>query len=660
MRSLRVALCWVVLATAAGCSVFRSPAPHEPDWAVTFKANEGSSKFISAMGAARAGTDESVMLEMAEEEARGKLADAVSDYSSNVISEFLESHREYANSASGSAEGFTATVSKETANAILRQRMRGDSRSDPKTGALYVMYRVPISVVNSKISEHARLALHQANPFPSSLEEAAMEELTQFLNAKLRERVALASDTAEADVGVPAGSSPPAWLVLGAHDDYPRDEFVIAVGIGGDLEAAERSAASDLSNQVTSQVAGLSAEGLLDIKAVASWYDPVTDTYYTLGVLNRSETAAKCQALIGEALKSSAELYELSRNHYRADNYVTALQGYLDVIGLLQRASKLQRVAAFVQPARAAEFATLTRDAPLAEAKTGLHEVMESLSLRKVGGDSQWTPPGVALGRPLTVLLTAGPSAKAVPDFPLLFSFKAGGGKLESIVRTGANGAAACNVQRVERSEEPVGSIECTLALQEVNREVDLVGVAGPHVTFNYVVRSRANTRLALYLDERDSEDKQVTDQLLRQTVVEALTADGFQLVEQALVEASARDSSLKSDATEAEVLSALGALNNDPEGKGFTLIVIGGTHCRLVDTAETSRGEIYFVHAQTRLRVIDGGLPADRTVAEIEVVGKGAFAGDLQEAALRARAKAAQLMAAKLVDALNQKFGTK
>ena len=279
MRPVYLTVCAAILAATAGCSLLLVPAQTRPDWVDHSETSGNSTKFISAVGTAEAGLEGSVMLQMADEEARLKLADAVADYVKSVIEEFLETHKGYADPASGPARGFTEVVSRGTSNAVLRQSLRGDSWRDPKSGALHIRYRVPISAANAKMREDARFALRQVNPFARSLEQEAMEELAQFLNAKLRERVAMVPHAHDPEVDVSVGSSPPEWLALGRHEDYTHDRFMIAVGIAHEQEDAEESTRSEFADRVARRAADFTVEGLLDIEVVEGWYEPVTNTH---------------------------------------------------------------------------------------------------------------------------------------------------------------------------------------------------------------------------------------------------------------------------------------------------------------------------------------------------------------------------------------------
>ena len=489
-----------------GCSLLGRSAPAQPDEPAPFEAPENSGRFIGAVGSAPQSADESVVLQMADEDARGKLADAVAEYAREVVVEFLATHKGYADPESERARAFESAVSKGAANAILRQDLRAESRRDPRSGRLCVVYRVPVSIVNDKISENARRALSPVSPFERSLEAKAMEELDEFLAATLKERVITASQRPEAEVDREIGNPPPAWLAYGRHQDYPRSTFMVAVGIGDSPEATVESARSDLRNRIAGRIPGLDVDDLLNVKLTASWYDPITDTHYGLGVLDRAQTTARCRERVRKALEEAHALLESAVNHHRADNFLTALRGYVEALANAQTVPKLARAAAVVEPARKAEFAELTKDAPLVEIELKLRELVGMFAMRKAGGDEQWTPPGVALPKPLKVLLTAGPNALPVAGLPLRFSFKAGRGRLQEVVRTDENGTAACPVECVEGNGEPFGAVECALALEELAPTVELPDMTGPAVVFNYVMRARSNTHLALYLVEDPGE----------------------------------------------------------------------------------------------------------------------------------------------------------
>ena len=684
MRHFKIALVFSLAVVLPGCVRFGQAQREKPPWVSMPEAAEESSKFISAVGMAAAGPSKEARLAVAEQEARAELARAVTDYVQHVLETFLQTHANFADPASTAAQEFTTAVSTEVPNALLRQSLHSDAWEDASAGTVYVLYRIPISMVNDRIGEKVTLTLRTVNPFPQGREGEVTDALRQFLNAQLKERVALAARREEPEAATARSLLSPAWLAFGRHDDYPSAKFMTAIGLGDDRLAAERSARVELASQVEVNAVNrlLSSAGtagelganlkavrqeqfhfsetdLVAVQIVETWYDHVTDTYYAFGVVDRQMAGDLHGTQVRAAFKQGEELFQSARNHQKAGNHERALQEYAQALARMRGAVKFQLAAMVVDPARADEFLALARGVtPLQEIKNKMAEVLAAFSLLADSGDGQWTPPGVPLRKPLVVKVVAGREARPLPDIPVRFRFVGGKGELQQLAKTAADGRASCEVQRVDAAAETVGAIQCGVALDELAAGADFSGITPPSLTFKYVLRTRENTQFAVYVDERTLSDKVTVGHLVRDAVCASLAEAQFGVVDDAKL--PARVVKLTGDSAEADVLAAFASLNEDLAGKGFLLIVVGDVRCRLVETTKTSRGDLHYVEARAVLRVIDPALSPQATVLVLTASRPEARTGDPEEAAWGAREKVAKLTAQKLTDALKERFGAR
>jgi len=685
MRYGLVGVLVLLLAAAAGCRGQEEVPEGRPLWVKGQSENDLSDRLISAVGVAAPDTEAPDIMQKAESEARAQLARELDAYVRAEVSKFLQAHRDYADPSSSTAESFTTVVSAEVANAMLRHSVRYDTWQEGPDGNLYVLYRVPVALVNEQIVDKTRVALRHVDPFTGAAEEQVIGDFKEFLESELVRTAAREAPEENADPeGTPSGQSPQ-WVLLGRHDEHPDGEFITAMGIGEDRLAAEDSALMELAGLIEMRMAGRftsltesRSELALtrDLRAVSvdslgfgrgnlvaarvpeTWYEEVTDTCYALAVLHRETAASAYRARIERALKSGKDLFASARNHHRADNYETALRDYLEALRRLQEAARFQLATMVIVPTRTADVAAMSEEATLALVKDGVRGLLGEFSITKVSGDDQWTAPGVSLRAPLVVRLTAGQEAKPLREIPLRFRFASGGGELEEKVTSGPDGAAECTVRRVEGPSRSVGSIACELALGQMAEEGDVSGISPPSVAFRYVVRTKANTRFALCVDETDLAGVPTASRQAEEGLRTALARAGFDLVEQARVRDILKTHSVQPAASDADLLLAFTALSEGMEGKGFLLVIAGRVESRLVERTETSKGELCFAHAPIALRVVDRSLPQRPTALEVSAVGMAALLDDPDGAARQARLRAVELSSEKLVGGLNEKFG--
>ena len=670
----------------AGCQVSTRVPEGRPDWVVAPGGLDASAKFVLAVGAAQPGPDETAAQKKAERDARGKLDSAVSDYVSESVLLFLESRAEYGDPSADSSKEFAAALGAEACGAVLRRATLSASWRDPADGRLHVLYRVPVSAVNGEINRRGPTALEQANPF-GDLADEALREMGRFLDSELRYRLKAAAVEETPEPAVRRKKPVPEWLASGLHPEYPGERFATAVGLGADREEAASPALDELAGQINADIKNrflspatpdaedaasvnilsvaeetlaVTADDLSDARPLKSWYDGVTDTYYVLAVLDRRKAVADWVKRIESDRLQARELSESGRSQHRAGNHVIALQDYLEALAMAQEGLKLTLLAGVLEHERQEEFREMLHGCLAATIKGEVRRLLGEISVEKAGGDKQWTAPGRPLAEPLSVRLAAGGTAKPLAALPVRFAFVQGDGELQETGVTDGRGVASCEVRQVQQSVFTVTRIEARLDLDAMADGVDFSGVTAPAVEFGCVLRARQNSFFALYVDEKTVEGQTRDSQVGSDCVREALSQEGFVLIDGATVIERVGTDALSGESTPDELAIAFSGLMAAEEKRGFLMLVIGRIGLSLVETTSTSEGELFIVEAGVTLRLIDVSLAAgERTVLVVTKAGKGAFTDDVERAARRASESAATVAAKELAAALRRIYGT-
>ena len=683
MRRLFVALAAAIMLPAAGCrTVLPRPAVDAPDWVRAAEADAQPGPDLSATGIAGPGPDAEAVMEQAELAARRRLVQVAAAYVRQAITGFLNAHHEYPSADSAVTRQFTEALLAEVTAALLRSEQRQQSWQAPD-GRIYVLYRVPVAAVNEEIATRSSMVLGQANPFGAAAERAT-EQLRDFLSSLIEQRLAAADRVAE-----PAAEERgPTWPSTGRHARYPPDEYLTAVGLGADLTTAEQAALGELAARVGAAVANLvrtlgspEAEGPLAenirwldpaalryapnelpaARIAERWHDPVTDTHYTLAVLDRATAALFCRSEIAGARERSAGLSASAANQQRAGNYAASLQDHLDAVAAARRAVRLQLAAlATVPEPSKAEFRAILSEPALGMAKEGLASLLSLLTMEKAGGDSQWMPPDVAPKEPLEARLTAGDDAAPVAGVPLQLRAGSAAGQLMGRAVTSADGSAQWLLRRPPPADVPRPVLVAELDLAGLSPQTDLYRMPRPHVEFGYVLRSRVNSHLVVYVNERIA-DGRLLPTPLAEELREAIRAEGLMLADDPDAAARMAAGGMGVQTPVPEVLQAFSGLRKSLGAGRFLLIVLGEIRLTLEEKTETPEGELYIVYCPYDIKVLDGALPGeDKTVLAVTGTGKGAYLGNELEAARRARAEAAAEAAAQLLSGLRGKLGTR
>lgn len=675
MRLITLALTVLILA-ASGCRHLPAIGEEEPPWVAGPEAAEHSSRFLTAIGTGDSAPSRQNKLHEAEDDARTELARKIEDYSRSALEGFLQSRPDL--TAPGAGSEFASAVSARTTGSLLRRTVHHDTWYNSSQEAVYVLYRLSLPAVNRAVLQEARAAAQTMDPFPAHDEEA-IEELRRFLDSQLKERVARAARQKQKQSPAPHEPTTPGWLTHGRDEDFPPEQYLVATGLGQDRPAAENSVRGELFAALRKKVrATIGRRSVNDTSLAANlqtlsartlrlqeddlppvhvrkyWFDEVTGTWYTLGVIDRREVLKEYGKRIEELARRCRDLFHTARNNHRADNYLTALEEYLLSLRYLQQKVRSHLVYLAVRQDSGEQPVVETDAPPVTEIRQRLEGLLAELTLKKTGGDKQWVPPGAKPREPLAVQLLAGAPAQPVAGMPLRFQFNQGEGTVQQRATTEDEGRAAVRVESLRSTGRSYATVDCTPAPHEIVEETDLSGMQVPSATFRLILRSIENTRLAVHVEEQFPVD---TDCGVGVAVSDALREAGFALLSEDQLPASIRQSEFAGDPSAGRIREAFRPLAEQLAGEAFVLAVYGRASAEVVEQRETSEGTLHFVHVPVTIRVVDPTLPEDPTVLEMSVVGKDAYAGDKEEAFRRACAKAARLAANRLVQGMNRRF---
>jgi hypothetical protein len=684
MRRAAVVCLLLLAAALSGCrSVWPFASAQKPPWVEAPAAGEESGRFLSATGVAGAGPSGEEMLAEADRAAREKLADAIAGYTREALASFLQTSPSYPPPTSPLSQELSSVLAAEVTASLLRQSIMQDGWQGPD-GKAYVLYRLPVAMVNEQIAEKMRYGLRHVNPFGATADEAPGRMQT-FLEGRLQERLAASARGRPPAPQMPAEYTTPAWLEVGRHESYPADRFFSAIGSGPDLGSGEAAARRELAARLDARLARLvetlqspgsetaltknllwldprtivfTEEDLVGSRIAERWHDPVTQTDYALAVLDRSTAAVVYRSAIRKARDRSVGLMTSARDREKVGDSAAALKDYLSALIAAQEAVRAQlRSGVAVTPAAADEFARMMAEPVLAQVEEALQPLLRNMTVEKMSGDRQWMPPGVPPRMPFRVRVTAGPAKKPVADVPLRLVLNPAAGTAAGGAVTDSAGSAQWQVQEA-LPEVPNNALVAELDLQSMAPEASLFRLNAPSAAFEYVLRSRASSDFVVYMRERTSGGRTVTTPLT-DALKEALSAEGLHTVPDGDALKYARASDLRPDAPDAEVLEAFSDVAKAVGPDRFLLIVVGQSEVQLQDKARTAEGDLYIVYCPFTIRVLDASLPAgSEAVLKVTGRGKGAYLGNEGEAIRRARADAVTEAATLLVNGLREKLG--
>jgi len=666
----------------AGCLTVRTTRPEPPDVSAEPAPADPPGEFLSAVGTAPEGAASDSAAAMADVEARDRLRDAIGEYTRGVIAAFLASEAQYPPPSEPLSAELSDILRTEVAAGLLRTAQPERVWQEPD-GRVHVLYSLPIARVNAEIARRTRMVIPDVNPFGAGADRA-MAALDDYLDASLAERLTAAARARPQPPEVLPDERTPRWLKTGTHADYPAERYYSAIGLGKDLPSAEASARSEVALRLNARVdrllpalpdtpagAALAAElqwletGSLRFRAddlpgpriAERWYDAVTDTHYTLAILGASHASDALSARAVTACEAAEGLLVSARNHRRAENFTASLRAYGEAVDAAQQAVVLQVRAAAVAPEPLGQIPAPQPPPPLQQACGELRSLLEAFRLEVVRGDLQWVQPGRPPAQEIALRVSAGDPAVPVPGLPVRMT-DAQTGRVWAEAASDADGIAALRIRDALPPEPTRGALLAAIdveaaALPAVARRFSL-----PPTEIAYAVRSRANVRLVLLLEEETAAGRGSAAEAARE-MEEALTREGFRFVSGEDVRRHVHVAALRPDSDDAAIHEALAPLREWLGPYRCALVVLGEFRPQLAETSPVEEGRLVFARCPWRIRAVDTELPGDRpTVLDLSDTATAAYLGDEAEALRRARTEGRRQAVGAVVEALRERFG--
>jgi hypothetical protein len=401
-----------------------------------------------------------------------------------------------------------------------------------------------------------------------------------------------------------------------------------------------------------------SADNLVAARTAEAWHDPITDTHYALGVLDRTRASQTYGHRIRQARERSESLHASGLNHRKADNHAASLKDHLDAFVAAQEAVECQLKGIVVAPIdESPNFEGMVAEPILSQIGSDLELLLKSITIAKIAGDAQWMPPGAPPKEPLEIKVIAGEPPHGVSQLPVQLRMGYDGEVIGRAL-TDAEGAVRWRVNRAPPADSSRPAIVAELDLAAWAPTGNLRRLSVPQAAFTYVLRSRENTLLALHIRE-DTDEGAEPAQSLAEALREALTAEGFRLVAESDVSEHFETASLTADSSDGEVLGAYATLRQSLGPGRFLLVVVGEVRSRLVEATQTATGKLYIVYCPFEIRVLDSeSSNAQQAILTVSGTGKDAYLEKEVEARRRARIDAAAEAAVQLLAGLRQKLG--
>jgi hypothetical protein len=285
-----------------------------------------------------------------------------------------------------------------------------------------------------------------------------------------------------------AAPQPPSWFENRrmASIEYPESHYIIGVGSSknGYIES-ETGAMEDIARQFSVRVHGMSAtvtsrriEGdgthsavfvvadtasgvktevdvSLDGIKIAKTVPDQAGYFYSLAVLERTAAAARLEGRVNTLRNAALQYQESGRGLEQEGKMVKASENFLEAAVLRKKLDKTVEVYQFVRN----DFSPVPLS-PEPLTSLQLEERAESLfsglNIQARDGDNQKAKAGNSLPGPLAAAVIWQGQGKTVPvpDIPLLFQYRQGGGDMDREKRTGEDGIARNHVRAIKETEE--------------------------------------------------------------------------------------------------------------------------------------------------------------------------------------------------------------
>jgi len=665
----------LLLLALAGCI---SPAGqpggegHPPGVATPPSLNSGER--LRAVGSA--GKDASDPGERADLKARQQLAAVISDYTKNVLSDFIKAQAGSPAPDDPLSVRFLEDVSAEVSATILR-RAAPHEQWEEQDGAVYVSYRMPIALVDETLVQKTQHFLLNQNPFSQGPDQL-VDSLQNLLRERERERKLAAARTRPSGPEVPSEFEPPPWLKSGRHKDYPQQRFLVAIGIGKDEQTALQNARAELAAQMADRLGrvlgalrapenesalaqnlralpdldvNFRPEDLVAMREAARWLDPATGNHYLFAAVDRNAASIVMESRLEDIHKRTEGLVSSAANHLKAGNLGPSLEDYLDALALLQEMLCSQaRAMATAPEGQQQHFEEIFPQPTVPGMKKEVESLLGRMELSVVSGDGQWLAPGSPPAEPFAVRLSRKEDDQPIQGLPLRLITRDEEPQLLGAGVTDSEGVARWLPKGALPGGPRGAAVIATLDLEQMAPSLNFGAMPLPTAQLHYVFRARENTRFVIMLEGGAAPQ-------MYAALKKALEDDGFQPPADLLSHVGALASIGK--ASDKEILEAVSALRQEAGPARLLVVIAGSADIQLVEKPQTTQGQLYIYRSVFDLRLLAPDLPGPTNrIGAVQGTGRGAYLEDPVEASNRAITDAGNMAAEQLSGILRAKFG--
>lgn len=227
------------------------------------------------------------------------------------------------------------------------------------------------------------------------------------------------------------------------HIEAEDQSLIREKGMTGSENVVLVDVQSKIRERINTSVSGM--------ETVKRFTDTCRKAHYALVRLDRAQAA---QAWLNDLKTLGLQRQELAQaaaEHQRAGRIIPLLDALQQVLERDLNMAMLERRVAYLAPQLKPAESSAAR---VVQSEQQLAAVLGSLTLRYEGGNEQEAKPGKPLPKPLAAgLVAALPSGPvALPDVPVRFTFQAGQGDVDPLVRTNQQGRAEAAVRNVAAS----------------------------------------------------------------------------------------------------------------------------------------------------------------------------------------------------------------
>ncbi len=670
----------VCIIAGAGCSKLpKAVTQTEPVWVHTPDKLDDYAGFLTAVDSEFDKQPE-LALRKAKVAARQKLAERISLYVSGTVDDFFYENPQLAPQRDIALESFRRALQSEIVAYIMRQSLKEDSwKSEDRR--FYVLQSVPLSVVNAALKDQGPGLSREYALFERGEIEQVFDTFSKTLDQDLKKRIAKGlverEKPADGDLSDFFHTYPPQWVLTGASDRYPAKRYILSVGLGASISAAQKSAKDLAQRRVAALVQNMVSQlqqgslsdqithlpekrlrdfptDIFDFRVVNLWYDSSIDLHYALAVIDRNSAALKCMDAAEKQIEDWIYMYKVGINQKRAGNFAIALDNMLQAVANGETAIHYCLTAYAVSPTdlEVTGCKEQLRDISLSDTYAELNEVLEEFSILSEKGPERWAF-AEENRKQLKVKVVAGDDHMPVAGVPLKFELLNMKGEFEkskgkSLVvdsdREGIADVRLKNVERITRSDKAAIRVSMLPVAKRPDLQISQEFEA-PEIKISLFIEGTSEIPLAVKILEYGEDKEMLSRQFFQDELQKQLRDRGLivEMPEDIEVPQNLYELILKDEPAERFKELFLNAKLETP-----VIFVVGISEVEITDTRETSLGILNFAVCKAHIYLIRS-VAEPEFVVKIQVEGISASSGESPDALVEASKDAAVIMSEKI-----------